>query len=149
TDDPNGKTRKVQWTFSDNAMKQYPGPLVTRVWTKPRTITATALVAGLPRQQIQVRVMLPALQLVKVTVTATRVTARVKANAAGTVKLGLGKLGTTSRKLKKGKTFTWVWNVGGRPRLRTMMLLAQLKPSGKTELPGQLKLYRAVVLPLR
>jgi hypothetical protein len=146
--DPNGTTRKVTWKFSDKS-KPYPGPLVTRAWATPRTITATATISGMPTQTIQVRVVRPPLQLLSVKVTPSRVKVQLRANVAGTVKLSLGKAGSTTRKLKKNQVVTKTWAVGGRPRLRTMMLQAQLKPSAKTTLPGSLKLVRAVVLPLR
>jgi hypothetical protein len=146
SDDPNGKTHKVTWTFSDRT-KPYPGPLVTRVFTKPGTVTATAMVTGLAPQRFQVKVVRPPLQLLSVKVTASRVVARLRANVTGTVELRLGHTRMTRKKLKASKTFTRTWSVAGRPRLRTMMLQARLKTSNKPPLPNP-KLVRAVVLPL-
>jgi hypothetical protein len=56
------------------------------------------------------------------------------------------------KKLNAHQPITVNWTVGNRPRLRTMMLQAQLiKPTAKPKQPlsGPTKLIRAVVLPLR
>ncbi len=78
-------------------------------------------------------------------------TARLQVNVPGTVHLRLGKLGSLTKKLKRKADVTKTWAVGNRPRLRTMMLQAQLTltPSAKPKLPSPTKLVRAVVLPLR
>src|SRR5262249_32615759 len=137
----------VRWQFGDRPAKTYAGPLVTRVFSKRGTVTATAIIDGLPQQQVKVTVELPPLQLLSVKVARATVTARVRANVSGTVRLRLGKLPQVTRQVKAGQVFTKTFKVRS-ASLRTMMLQARLAPKSKPRLPNP-KLLRAVVLPLR